>query len=111
MRALVTAEPDAYAELHPELARRVGVGPGEFVRLHNRRGSAVLRARITEDIRSDTVFVPFHWGGQATANALTNPALDPVSRMPEFKACAVAVSAVEEPARRELQPPSPPDTS
>jgi assimilatory nitrate reductase catalytic subunit len=109
--ALVTAEPDAYAELHPELARRVGVGPGDFVRLHNRRGSAVLRARITEDIRSDTVFVPFHWGGQATANALTNPALDPVSRMPEFKACAVAVSAVEQPACRELQPPSPPETS
>jgi assimilatory nitrate reductase catalytic subunit len=109
VRTLVTAEPDAYAELHPELARRVGVDPGGFVRLHNRRGSAVLRARITEDIRSDTVFVPFHWGGQATANALTNPALDPISRMPEFKTCAVAVSAVEEPPRRELQPPSPPE--
>jgi assimilatory nitrate reductase catalytic subunit len=109
VRALVTAEPDAYAELHPELARRVGVGPGDLVRLHNRRGSTVLRARITEDIRSDTVFVPFHWAGQATVNALTNPALDPVSRMPEFKACAVAVSAVEEPARREPQRPSPPE--
>ncbi|MDT7790703.1 MAG: assimilatory nitrate reductase catalytic subunit [Mycobacterium sp.] len=68
------------------------------MRLDTRRGSAVLRARITEDIRSDTVFVPFHWGGQATANALTNPALDPVSRMPEFKACAVAVSTVEDPS-------------
>ncbi|MFZ0874207.1 MAG: molybdopterin oxidoreductase family protein [Pseudonocardiaceae bacterium] len=98
VRALATAEPDAYAELHPQLARRVGVGPGDFVRLHNRRGSAVLRARITEDIRSDTVFVPFHWGGHATANALTNPALDPVSGMPEFKACAVAVSTVGDPS-------------
>jgi assimilatory nitrate reductase catalytic subunit len=98
VRALVTAEPDAYVELHPELARRVGVGAGDFVRLHNRRGSVVLRARITQDIRSDTVFVPFHWGGQATANALTNPALDPLSRMPEFKACAVAVSVAAEPA-------------
>jgi assimilatory nitrate reductase catalytic subunit len=99
VRALVIAEPDAYAELHPELARRVGVGPGDFVRLYNRRGSAVLRARITENIRSDTVFVPFHWGGQAAVNALTNPALDPISRMPEFKACAVAVSTAEEPQR------------
>ncbi len=96
VRALVTAEPDAYAELHPELARRVGVGSGDLVRLDTRRGSAVLRARISEGIRSDTVFVPFHWSGQAAANALTNPALDPVSRMPESKACAVAVSAVEE---------------
>ncbi|MGH3787918.1 MAG: molybdopterin oxidoreductase family protein [Pseudonocardiaceae bacterium] len=94
VRALVTAEPEAYAELHPELAARVGVGPGDLVRLYNRRGSAVLRARITDHIRADTVFVPFHWGGRQTANALTNPALDPISRMPEFKACAVAVSAV-----------------
>jgi assimilatory nitrate reductase catalytic subunit len=94
VRALVTAEPEAYAELHPELARRVGIGPGDLVRLHNRRGSAVLRARISDNIRADTVFVPFHWGGLQTANALTNPALDPISRMPEFKACAVAVSAV-----------------
>jgi assimilatory nitrate reductase catalytic subunit len=98
VRALLTAEPEAYAEIHPELARRVGVGPGDLVRLHNRRGSAVLRARITDNIRADTVFVPFHWGGLHAANALTNPALDPISRMPEFKACAVAVSAVHEPA-------------
>ncbi|MGH3755753.1 MAG: molybdopterin oxidoreductase family protein [Pseudonocardiaceae bacterium] len=94
VRALVTAEPEAYAELHPELAARVGIGPGDLVRLHNRRGSAVLRARISDGIRADTVFVPFHWGGRHAANALTNPALDPISRMPEFKACAVAVSAV-----------------
>ncbi len=91
VRALVTAEPEAYAELHPELAKRVGIGPGDQVRLHNRRGSAVLRARITGNIRADTVFVPFHW---QAANVLTNPALDPISRMPEFKVCAVAVSAI-----------------
>lgn len=96
VRALVTAEPEAYAELHPELAQRVGVGPGDRVRLHSRRGSTVLRARISDNIRADTVFVPFHWGGRHAANALTNPVLDPISRMPEFKACAVAVSAVEE---------------
>ncbi|HEV7829114.1 MAG TPA: molybdopterin oxidoreductase family protein [Pseudonocardiaceae bacterium] len=90
VRALVTAEPEAYVELHPELAERIGVGPGDQVRLHNRRGSAVVRARITDNIRADTVFVPFHW---QAANVLTNPALDPISRMPEFKVCAVAVSA------------------
>jgi assimilatory nitrate reductase catalytic subunit len=101
VRALLIVEPEAYAEVHPELAQRVGVGLGDLVRLHNRRGSAVLRARITDNIRADTVFVPFHWGGLQAANALTNPALDPISRMPEFKACAVAVSAVpnDEPSR------------
>jgi assimilatory nitrate reductase catalytic subunit len=99
VRALVTAEPQAYAEVHPQLARRVGVGPGDQMWLRTRRGGAVLRARISDDIRADTVFVPFHWGGLHAANALTNPALDPISGMPEFKACAVAVGAVELPER------------
>jgi assimilatory nitrate reductase catalytic subunit len=94
VRALVTVEPEAYAELHPELAQRVGVGAGDQIRLHTPRGTAVLRARISDNIRADTVFVPFHWGRLQAANALTNPALDPISRMPEFKTCAVAASPV-----------------
>jgi assimilatory nitrate reductase catalytic subunit len=50
-------------------------------------------ARLTETIRPDTVFAPFHWGGAARANSLTSDALDPTSRMPEFKVCAVKVRA------------------
>ena len=57
--------------------------------LVSRRGTATARAKLTRDIREDTVFVPFHWGGAASINRLTNPALDPTSRMPEFKVCAV----------------------
>ncbi|MDQ3812629.1 MAG: hypothetical protein M3347_01605, partial [Armatimonadota bacterium] len=53
--------------------------------------SAVLRARLTSSIRQDTLFVPFHWGENGRANLLTNPALDPTSRMPEFKVCAVRI--------------------
>lgn len=83
--------PEPLAELHPDLARRIGVVSGDVLRLETRRGHAVARARVTESIRSDVVFLPFHWGGEASANRLTNPALDPVSRMPEFKACAVRV--------------------
>ena len=94
VHALVTVEPEAYAELHPELAARVGVGPGDQIRLRTRRGTAVLRVRISDNIRADTIFVPFHWGGLQAANVLTNPALDPISGMPEFKACAVAASTV-----------------
>jgi assimilatory nitrate reductase catalytic subunit len=49
--------------------------------------------RVSSDIRPDTVFAPFHWGGKQAANLLTMPALDPTSRMPEFKVCAVRAVA------------------
>jgi assimilatory nitrate reductase catalytic subunit len=89
--SLAEAEPDAVVELHGTLARRIGVRAGDLVTLRTRRGQAVMRARITDGIRSDTVFAPFHYGGASAVNLLTNPVLDPHSRMPEFKACAVAV--------------------
>ena len=88
---LQAAEPEAYAELHPQLARALGVADGQGVRLRTRRGSAVFRARLVPGIRRDTVFVPFHWGGESRVNSLTSDALDPTSRMPEFKTCPVAV--------------------
>jgi assimilatory nitrate reductase catalytic subunit len=55
----------------------------------------VARARITGAIRPDTVFMPFHWSGDALANAVTNDATDPISGMPEFKVCAVSVSRAD----------------
>jgi assimilatory nitrate reductase catalytic subunit len=69
---------------------------GALVTLVSRRGTALARARITRDIREDTVFVPFHWGGPGSINRLTNPALDPTSRMPEFKVCAVRIESRSE---------------
>ena len=90
----VTSEP--YAEIHPSAARRAGIADGTLVRLVTRRGNATARARVTRDIREDTVFVPFHWGGAASINRLTNPALDPTSRMPEFKVCAVRIESQHE---------------
>ncbi|GAA2388603.1 hypothetical protein GCM10010420_10020 [Streptomyces glaucosporus] len=85
------AAPGPFVELHPRLAGRLGVAGGEPVAVVSRRGRAVAPARITAGIRPDTVFMPFHWPGAGRANSLTNPALDPVSRMPEFKVCAVRV--------------------
>ncbi len=82
------AQPEA--QLHPDLARRLGIGSADIVQLTSRRGAAAFRAKISTDIRPDVIFVPFHWGGASAANALTNPALDRYSRMPAFKACAVA---------------------
>ncbi|MEU8518240.1 molybdopterin oxidoreductase family protein [Streptomyces sp. NPDC048577] len=86
---LNAAAPGPFVELHPRLAERIGVAEGERVAVVSRRGRAVAPARITTAIRPDTVFMPFHWPGEGRANTLTNPALDPVSRMPEFKTCAV----------------------
>jgi len=90
---LNAAAPGPFVELHPRLAERIGVAEGEGVAVTSRRGRAVAPARITVGIRQDTVFMPFHWPGAGRANSLTNPALDPVSRMPEFKVCAVRVEA------------------
>lgn len=86
---LSQASPKAFVQIHPSMARTYGIRQGEQVRLTTRRGSALLSAELTPSIRMDTVFVPFHFNGSGRANLLTNPALDPVSRMPEFKVCAV----------------------
>ncbi|MDT5371198.1 MAG: assimilatory nitrate reductase catalytic subunit [Mycobacterium sp.] len=93
--SLAEAEPEAVVEMHDTVARRIDVKAGELVRLRTRRGSAVMAARIVSGIRSDTVFAPFHWGGEGNVNLLTNPALDPYSRMPEFKVCAVALDRAD----------------
>jgi len=88
------ADPEAIVEMHPTVAVRVGVASGDLVALRTRRGRAVMQVRIADGIRADTVFAPFHYGGVSAVNLLTNPALDPHSRMPEFKACAVAIESV-----------------
>ncbi|MBN0048778.1 molybdopterin oxidoreductase family protein [Streptomyces actuosus] len=88
------AAPGPFVELHPRLAARLGAAEGDLLAVESRRGRAVAPARITTAIRPDTVFMPFHWPGEGRANILTNPALDPTSRMPEFKVCAVRVETV-----------------
>jgi assimilatory nitrate reductase catalytic subunit len=99
---LNAAEPEPFVEIHPETARGLRIAEGDRVVLTTRRGRAVVKARFCPDIRFDTLFVPFHWGGAGSANALTNTALDPVSRMPEFKVCAVNI--VKAATESELRP-------
>jgi assimilatory nitrate reductase catalytic subunit len=89
---LNAAEPGPFVELHPQLAERLDIKNGDSLKVTSRRGTAVAPARVTGAIRTDTVFMPFHWGGEGRANSLTNPALDPTSKMPEFKVCAVKVA-------------------
>lgn len=88
--------PEPFVEMHPALALQLKLGDGCLVAVETRRGRAFFRTRLTVSIRQDTLFVPFHWGGTSCANLLTNPALDPVSKMPEFKLCAARVGLVED---------------
>lgn len=83
--------PEPLAEIHPSTAATYGLADGEMVTLETRRATARFRARYSPGIRRDTVFAPFHWPNEQSANLLTNPALDPTSRMPEFKVCAVKI--------------------
>ncbi|ALG06730.1 molybdopterin oxidoreductase family protein [Kibdelosporangium phytohabitans] len=86
---LVAAVPESYVEVHPDTAGLAGLADGDMAEIESRRGKVSARVRYVASMRPDTVFLPFHFPGENSANRLTNPALDPTSRMPEFKVCAV----------------------
>jgi assimilatory nitrate reductase catalytic subunit len=88
---LVDHYPEPRIEIHPRLAARLGVADGDWVTAESRRGHSTLRASVVTTIRPDTVFIPYHWGGRKSANQLTIAAQDPVSKIPEYKVCAVRV--------------------
>jgi ferredoxin-nitrate reductase len=84
-----------YMEMHGADAEKLGISEDECVKVSSFRGSINIQVRFTERIRRGTVFMPFHWGdlfalGQA-ANTLTNDAIDPISKEPEYKACAIKI--------------------
>jgi assimilatory nitrate reductase catalytic subunit len=88
---LVAQYPEPLCEVHPNLAATLGVADGDIVRVTSRRGSMVLPAKVVATIRPDTVFIPYHWAGKQAANQLTNRALDPLSKIPEYKVSAVRI--------------------
>ena len=93
--ALVEQYPEPLCEMHPRLAAELGVESGDLVTVRSRRGNMTTPARVVETIRPDTVFIPYHWAGDRAANQLTNTALDPISKIPEYKVCAVSVEKAE----------------
>jgi assimilatory nitrate reductase catalytic subunit len=99
VKSLRKAAREAVAEMHPRAARRSGLRNGGEVTIETRRGRACFRLKTTQGIREDTIFVPFHWADEQSANRLTNPALDPISKMPEFKVCAARVSVTDRRSR------------
>ncbi|MHA1917378.1 MAG: formate dehydrogenase subunit alpha [Candidatus Ranarchaeia archaeon] len=87
-------EPEAFVEIHPEDAADLGIKKNDYVKVTSRRGSITVLVRITENIKRNTVFVPFHYP-EAPVNRLTNDALDPESKIPELKVCAVKIEKLE----------------
>ncbi len=95
--SLMEQYPQPRCEIHPRLAEKLGIADNDFVKVESRRGQIVVRAQLVKTIRPDTVFVPYHWPLDRSANNCTIRAIDPVSNIPEFKICAVRVSKTEEP--------------
>jgi formate dehydrogenase major subunit len=89
---LDTLEPEAVASLAPSDLRRMGLGPGAAIRVATRRGVIELKARADSAVPAGMVFIPFCYA-EAAANILTNPQLDPIGKIPEFKFCAARVEA------------------
>ncbi|MEP7149961.1 MAG: nitrate reductase [Acidobacteriota bacterium] len=91
---LVQQCPEPYVEIHPETAQNLKINDGERVKVISRRGEGVFPALVVRTIRPDTIFIPYHWGEQLAVNQLTNPKLDPTSKIPEFKACAAKIEKI-----------------
>ena len=91
---LDTVEPEANCSLHPKTLRALGVAPGEYVQLTTRRGSLTVMARADRAVAEGQVFLPFAYV-EAAANILTNAALDPYGKIPEFKFSAVRIEKAE----------------
>ncbi len=88
---LVDQYPEPLVEMHPTLAAKLDVQTGDPVTVETRRGQVTLKANVVTTIREDTIFIPYHWADDRSVNLLTIRALDPVSKIPEFKTCACRV--------------------
>lgn len=88
---LLAAQPQVRLLIHPATAASRGISEGDYATVTNERGEVLCRAELSNAVRPDTVFLPFHFPGQENANRLTEAATDPISGMPEFKTSRVWV--------------------
>lgn len=84
-----------YVEISPKDAERLALANGEFVSVQTRRGQIEIKTLITERVSEGVIFMPFHFA-ECAANVLTNPALDPVAKIPEYKVCAAKIEKIKE---------------
>lgn len=94
---LLEQAPCPWVEMHETTAERLGIAEGDWVTLRTRRGEMTVPALLVRTIRPDTLFVPYHYGHSEAVNILTNPVLEPVNKIPEYKVCAVAAARAEQP--------------
>lgn len=92
-KALTQYVPNAYVEMCCEDINKLGVEDGEKVRVSSRRGTIDIAVKATEKVRAGNIFIPFHFA-EAAANMLTNDVVDPVSKIPEYKVCAVNIEKI-----------------
>jgi assimilatory nitrate reductase catalytic subunit len=92
---LVEQYPEPRVEIHPQLATQHAISEGQWMTVESRRGKVTLRAQLVRTIRPDSVFVPYHWAGPKSINQLTISAQDPISKIPEYKVCAVRIRPAE----------------
>ena len=94
VKGLNVLKNEEQVEMNPEDALRLGIADGEIVKVVSRRGEVIAKAKVTEVSSAGVVFMTFHFAESPT-NVLTNPAFDPVSKIPEFKVCAVRIEKNE----------------
>ncbi|MEE8434068.1 MAG: formate dehydrogenase subunit alpha [bacterium] len=92
--ALHALRPDPFVEIHPQDARNLGLNEGDRVSVTSRRGEIQLKVTVAERSLPGAVFIPMHFR-EAAANVLTNPAVDPWGKIPEFKVCAVRIARMD----------------
>jgi len=86
-------EPEGVVEISPKDASQLGIAQGDKVKVSSRRGEVITKAKVTEALPPGVVFMTFHFA-ESAANILTNPELDPISKIPEFKVAAVKVEKI-----------------
>ncbi|MGA9141328.1 MAG: formate dehydrogenase subunit alpha [Methanocella sp.] len=93
--SLENEAPASWVEINTEDAKRLGIQDKEVVKATTRRGTLNITAKVTDGIKKNEVFMPFHYV-ECAANKLTHNALDPVAKIPEFKACAIRIEKIKE---------------
>jgi assimilatory nitrate reductase catalytic subunit len=94
---LVNQYPEPRIEIHPRLAGKLGIRDGDWATAETKRGAITLRAMVVTTIRPDTIFIPYHWPGEKSANRLTVAAQDPISKIPQYKVCGCRVRKASDP--------------
>ncbi|RME83445.1 MAG: formate dehydrogenase subunit alpha, partial [Caldilineae bacterium] len=92
-RGLEAMYPEALVQIHPKDAERAQIGDGGLIKVASRRGEIIAKAQVTDRVEPGLIFTTFHFA-EAAANFLTNPAVDPQAKIPEYKVCAVKVQKV-----------------